>query len=258
MEKSHDPLYHSVYISLEGDLKDFNIDSVSANELIVRFMGQPSLKDTIESIGVPQVEIGKTEKDQSAASLNLQLHGGERINVFPKKYIYADESTKTGYEVLLPTPPRFILDGHLGKLAVKMRMAGIDTNYETQREDAKIVAEAHKKSFIVLTRDVGLLKYKILRYGRWIRSDDPLEQWIEVMRFFRLWHFIHPGKRCTRCNGVLDEVPFEDVAGRLPKLVRERKPEIKQCPDCGHLYWRGTHFNNFMKELEYVIELAKR
>ncbi len=59
----------------------------------------------------------------------------------------------------LSTPPRFILDGHLGELAVKMRMAGIDTDYVTQRSDARIVDEAQKDDRIVLTRDIGLLKH---------------------------------------------------------------------------------------------------
>ena len=257
MKTRHDPLYHIVCISLEDDLRDFNKESVPVNELTVRFRGHPALKDTIESIGVPQVEIGKTEKDRENISLELQLHGGERIKVFPKKYFYEGESSPSGYEVLLPTPPRFILDGHLGKLAVKMRMAGIDTDYETQRSDARIVDEAQKEDRIVLTRDIGLLKHKILKYGRWIRSDNPLDQWIEVTRFFRLWYFFNPGIRCTNCNTVLNEVPFEDVADQVPKLVRERRPEIKRCPSCGHLYWRGTHFQNFVRELEDVIKQAR-
>ncbi len=85
MKTRHDPLYHIVYISLEDDLRDFKKDSVPVNELAVRFRGQPALKDTIESIGVPQVEIGKMEKDQENVSLELQLRGGERIKVFSKK-----------------------------------------------------------------------------------------------------------------------------------------------------------------------------
>ena len=257
MKTRHDPLYHIVYISLEDDLRDFNKGSVPVNELAVRFRGHPALKDTIESIGVPQVEIGKTEKDEQNVSLELQLYGGERIKVCSKKYIYEGELSKSGFEICLPTPPRFILDGHLGKLAVKMRMAGIDTDYETQRSDARIVDVAQKDNRIVLTRDIGLLKHKILKYGRWIRSDDPLDQWIEVMRFFRLWHFMNPGIRCTNCNAILSEVPFEDVADQIPKLIRERGSGIKRCPRCGHLYWRGTHFRNFMRELEAVIKKAR-
>ena len=256
MNTRHDPLYHIAYISLEGDLIDFKNDSVPANILIAPFRGQPALKDTIESLGVPQVEIGKAEKDQVIVPLTLQLFGGEKITVYPKKYIYQEELPQTADEVRLPTPPCFILDGHLGKLAVKMRMSGIDTDYETQRSDDQIVRIAHEKDRIVLTRDVGLLKHKVLTYGRWIRSDKPLDQWMEVIRFFRLWQFITPGKRCTYCNDILIDVTFPDVADQLPRMVRERRPEVKKCPSCGHLYWKGTHFHNFMKELEYVIKCA--
>ena len=257
MDIQHNPLYRIAYVSLEGDLSDFISDSTSGGLLIARFKGKPALKDTIESLGVPQVEVGKTEKDQKSVNLNFQLHGGERITVFPKKYVYPEEPLKTGHEVILPAPPRFILDGHLGKLAVKMRMAGIDTDYETQRDDKLIVAESIKQDLIILTRDVGMLKHKSLKYGRWVRSDQPLNQWIEVMRHFRLWMFIMPGNRCTHCNTILDDVAFEEVADRLPRMVRDRNPDVKECSGCGRLYWRGTHFQNFMEELEKVIHLTQ-
>jgi len=257
MDIRHDPLYRIAYIRFKGDLRDFTNDSVSDNIQVARFKGKPSLKDTIESLGVPQVEIGKTEKDEEIIALDSQLHGGEWISVFPKKYVYQDEELKSANEMYLPTPPGFILDGHLGKLAVKMRMAGIDTDYETQRSDDRIVAEAVQQNRVVLTRDIGLLKHKKLLYGRWIRNDQPLDQWIEVMLHFRLWLFVNSGIRCTHCNTILADVAFEEVADKLPKLVRERKPEIKQCPACKHLYWRGTHYRNFMDELKYVIKRAK-
>lgn len=256
MNTQHNPIYRIAYFSLEGDLRDFISDSTSGELLIARFKGNPALKDTIESLGVPQVEVGKTEKDQKKVDLNIQLFGGERITIYPPKYIYSDKMVKTGQEVVLPVPPQFILDGHLGKLAVKMRMAGIDTDYETQRDDDQIVANAVNRDLIVLTRDVGLLKHKSLKFGRWIRSDQPLDQWIEVMRNFQLWKFLKPGARCTHCNTILDNVAFDHIAGRLPQMVRVRKPDVKKCPNCGHLYWRGTHFDNFMKELNEVVDAA--
>lgn len=258
MDTRHDPQYRIAYLTFVGELCDFLSGRVSGDLMVAHFKGNPALKDTIESAGVPHIEIGKTEKDRNIVTLDTQLHGGEWIRVYPRKYVFQKKMSSNEQEVLLPQPPCFILDGHLGKLAVKMRMAGIDTDYKTQRTDELIVEEAVNRNCIVLTRDIGLLKHKALKYGRWIRAEQPTDQWIEVMKCFRLWLFLQPGSRCTRCNTVLDDIPFEYIAQRLPERIRESRPPVKQCAVCGHLYWRGTHFRNFMIELKNVISIARR
>jgi hypothetical protein len=62
---------------------------------------------------------------------------------------------------LRPRPlrePRFIADGHLGKLARHLRLLGFDAAYLRDAPDEEIAARAAADRRIVLTRDVGLLK----------------------------------------------------------------------------------------------------
>ncbi len=257
MNASHGPVFHLIYLNLMGELRDFQNAGRTDKPLVVPFHGNPALKDTIESVGVPHVEIGSTLIGDKKISLDTRLYGGETVHVRPRKYVYREKPGDTEAIVQLPDPPAFILDVHLGKLTVKMRMAGIDTDYQTHRGDAAIVDKATAENRIVLTRDIGLLKHRRLVLGRWIRAEDPLQQWIEVMRLFRLWHFLIPGTRCTRCNHITETVAFEKISGRLPERVRARRPEVKQCPACGHLYWQGTHFRHYQEELETVIATAR-
>jgi uncharacterized protein with PIN domain len=50
------------------------------------------------------------------------------------------------------------------------------------------------------------------------------------------------------CNQKLVLVEKAAVLTLLPQLIRERYEVFSRCPECGRLYWRGTHWER-MKEL---------
>ena len=53
---------------------------------------------------------------------------------------------------------RFILDGHLGRLAAFLRMLGFDSHYRNDFDDIQLAAVSLEERRILLTRDRGLLK----------------------------------------------------------------------------------------------------
>ena len=80
---------------------------------------------------------------------------------------------------------RFVLDGHLGRLAAYLRMLGFDTWYQNHVDDAVLAEISKDEQRILLTRDQGLLKRSAVTHGYWVRATAPREQLREIMSAFR-------------------------------------------------------------------------
>ncbi len=78
--------------------------------------GTPSVKDAIESLGVPHTEIDLILVDGRSVRFDRRLRGGERIAVYPE----FERFDISPLHRLRPKPlrePRFVADVHLGTLA---------------------------------------------------------------------------------------------------------------------------------------------
>jgi uncharacterized protein with PIN domain len=150
-----------------------------------------------------------------------------------------------------PVPPRFLLDNHLGRLASHLRMLGFDCLYRNDFEDLEMSQIVQREERILLTRDRRLLMRKAVAYGYCLRSLDPQEQTIEVLRRFDLASEIIPFSRCLRCNHPLEPVGKEAVLERLEPLTRKYFDEFQICPACRQIYWKGSHY-------EHMLELIRR
>ncbi|MFA9446985.1 Mut7-C RNAse domain-containing protein [Egicoccus sp. AB-alg6-2] len=199
-----------------------------------------SVKDVVESIGVPHVEVGLLVVDGVAVGFDHLLHGGERVAVYPP---FTALPPAGGLD-LFPEPPdprRFVLDVHLGTLARRLRWLGFDTWWSNDADDDELAVVAVTQRRILLSRDRGLLMRRAVVHGYCPRSDDPELQLLEVAERYRLAPRLAPGTRCIRCNGALVEVTKGAVADRLPPRVREGQDEFRRCEDCDQVYWPGTH-----------------
>lgn len=204
---------------------------------------EQTLKDLLESLGVPHVEIGAYRINGAEASSSAMVREGDSIGIESNLEIPEGEI-------------RFILDVHLGKLARYLRLLGIDSWYRRDYDDREIVQSAEFHGRVVLTRDIGLLKRKELRYGYWLRSQDPMEQVLEVSRRFRLGERLKVFSRCPRCNGVFRQVSREEVYSRLPEKTRKFYSRFYLCSSCGKIYWKGSHYPKLQKIINAVKETA--
>lgn len=210
------------------------------------FTGTPSVKDTIEAIGVPHVEVDLILVDGMSVDFTHLLRGGERVAVYPV-FERLDIAPITRLRPVPLRAPRFIVDVHLGKLARLLRLLGFDTVYEQGHKDATIARRAQLEHRIVLTRDVGLLKRRDVTHGHWIRHTEPRRQLVEVIESFDLRARVRPFFRCMMCNGELERIPEAGVRERLPSGVRGRFEEIAQCLGCARLYWPGSHYERLAR-----------
>jgi uncharacterized protein len=184
-------------------------------EVTVPADGVSSPLHVVESLGVPRTEIGE-----------LRVHG-DVIEVLPVP------------RPQRPTDPRFVLDVHLGTLARRMRLLGLDTAYRNDAADPDLVAQAVAEGRILLTQDRGLLRRRALPRGGYVRGDRPDEQLRDVLDRFD--PPLAPWTRCPACNGRLAAVPKEAVEHLLEPGTRRSYEEFSRCPDCGRVYWRGAH-----------------
>jgi len=205
-------------------------------------VGAPrSVKDVIESCGVPHTELGLVSVDTHPVGLDHLVTGGERIAVYPpfRRLDLADTTTV----VPPPIAPRFVLDVHLGTLARRLRLLGFDAWYRTEADDRELADVAVEQQRILLTRDRGLLMRRRITHGYCPRSDDPEEQALEVIERYGLQASLAPLTRCVRCNAALEAVDREEVLDRIPPRTRARFDTFARCTACAQLYWPGSHID---------------
>jgi uncharacterized protein with PIN domain len=108
----------------------------------------------------------------------------------------------------------------------------------------------------LLTRDRGLLKRAPLTRGYYVRETDRRRQILEVLRRFDLFGIVSPFGRCLECNGVLESVAKELVEHRLPLRTRRDFDDFRMCPDCGRVYWRGSHYDRLAAFVDDIRRAA--
>jgi uncharacterized protein len=199
------------------------------------FNGPQSVKHLIESLGIPHTEVGELRANGDLVGPGYLVRDGDRVEV---RVAAAEDS---GSE------PRFVLDGHLGRLAARLRMLGLDCLYRPDYADPELAGVSVAEGRILLTRDRRLLMHKSIEAGYLLRSLEPPEQFLEVVRRYGLKRWIKPFKRCLRCNHPLEPVSKEAVLDRLEPLTRLHFEEFQMCPACGQVYWKGSHYERMQK-----------
>ncbi len=238
------PLLHTIYIRFFGELKDFLPPSRKGRRFDYIIKGCPSVKDTLEAIGVPHVAVDSIFINQQACDFSYQLKEGDEIKVYPAGYNLKGRNILR----LNPAPVRvhFIADSHLGKLARHLRLLGFNVLYQTVFPDKLIVRLAVRQRRIILTRDKGLLKHRCLRWGYWVRSFDPDRQVREVIKQYGLLRHLCPFCRCVECNGLIKAVAKARVLARLPPKTRMYYRRFYRCQKCRRIYWKGSHYRRMM------------
>ena len=235
-----------------AELNDFLPPERRGREFTYRFLGSPAVKDAIEALGVPHVEVDLILVNGESVPFSFRLQDGDRVAVYPM-FESLDISPLTR---LRPSPlrhPAFVADVHLRKLARILRLLGFDVRFDPDAEDRKLVEISVKEGRILLTRDRQLLKHGALTHGYWVRADRPVEQAREVIRRFDLLGLIRPFSRCLECGGRLTPVKKEDVIDRIPPRTAAWLEEYVMCQRCGKLYWRGTHCRHLRHLISEVL-----
>ena len=204
-----------------------------------------SVKHLIESLGVPHTEVGRVTANGVQIDLRYLVQPGDQIDVYPVSASEIDLGDTGQF--------RFILDNHLGKLAIYLRMLGLDVLYRNNYQDEELAERCTREGRVLLTRDKRLLMRKQITSGYWLRSKVPREQLEEVVRRYHLAGVTNPFQRCLRCNGLLQVVQKEDVLHRLEPLTQRYHDDFRICPACDQIYWKGSHYQRMLQMINQVL-----
>ena len=202
--------------------------------------GVSTLGHVIESIGIPLTEVAELLVNGRPAERAYRPRGGDTIEV---KSVPRPQRLEAA---------RFLLDVHLGTVARRLRLLGIDAAYRRDADDDDLIEEANAARRVLLTQDRGLLRRRKLWRGAYVRGANPDAQLADILDRFA--PALAPWTRCTACNGLLVPARKEDVQAQLKPGTRRTYAAFAQCQACGQVYWRGAHSSR----LEAAIDRATR
>ena len=240
-----------VYLRFYEELNDFLPEEKKKIRFEYKFLDRTSVKDVIESFGVPHTEIDLILVNQKSIGFNYLINDGDDISVYP----VFESLDISDVQHLRPKPlrePKFICDVHLGKLAKYFRMLGFDVVYKNEMNDEDIVKISLTEKRAILTRDLGMLKRSEVTHGYFLRSKNAAVQTKEVVKRFDLQKLIKEFTLCLECNSQLLKVDREEVVDISPPKVAAFQKEFLMCPDCKKLYWKGTHYQKMLSLVQKI------
>lgn len=205
--------------------------------------GVSSLGHVVESLGVPLPEVGTLTVNGRAAGPASRLAAG-------------DVAEARAVRRPQPVPsPRFVLDVHLGTLARRLRLLGVDTAYDhSDAGDDALIEQANASGRVLLTQDRGLLCRRALLLGAYVRGALPDDQLRDVL--IRFAPPLAPWTRCTACNGPLEAAAKSDVEPLLEPGTRSTYQVFSRCRACGRVYWRGAHSRRLQRVVDSALAIV--
>ena len=245
---------HTIYLRFYEELNDFLPEEKQKIRFTHNYIDRASVKDVIESYGVPHTEIDLILVSSKSVRFDYLINDGDNISVYP----VFESLDITKVQHLRPKPlrnPKFIADVHLGRLARYLRMMGFDVLYKNNFDDKEIITLSLSERRAILTKDRGILKYNEVTHGYWIRSTKIKEQVIEVIKRFDLKNVIKEFSRCIECNSALESIPKSKIIAELPPKVSKSQESFSICPSCKKVYWKGTHHQKMLSFIQSVKDI---
>ncbi len=166
--------------------------------------------------------------------------------------------------------PTFIVDEMLGKLARWLRIFKFDAKYAKEERqnnpnltDRTILNIAIVENRILITRDRELYKLAIHHGAQAILiEDDNLEkQIVKIAKRSKIRELPFFDKklplRCAICNTPLVRVSKSGVKKDVPPRVYENFNVFWKCPNCGKVYWPGSHWRMIIKRARRIQEILR-
>jgi uncharacterized protein with PIN domain len=248
-----------VELHIHGDLSQFLRRALRAESPFHRVLKEKTaVKDVIEACGVPHTEVDLILLNEHASvDFSFAIESAVRIDV----HSVASASTASvpdAVRLQIRHWARFVADGHLGKLARNLRLLGIDTAYERDADDRRLLDIMTGQNRALLTRDRHLLMHSLVRHGYCPRSSDSEMQTREVLGRFDLRHgddAIRPYSRCLECNQPVTPVEKSEVLDLLADepLTLRYYEAFRRCTGCGRVFWQGTHFGKLSARVQRLL-----
>lgn len=140
----------------------------------------------------------------------------------------------------------------LGKLTRWLRMLGYDVEYSSSLNDKQLMEIAKGEGRVLLTSDLDLYQQAMMQglEAFLVEGATEAEKLANLAKRFHLRLEIDVTvSRCPKCNTIIQPIPKREVVGRVPRMTLSRYDEFWECPGCGQIYWRGSHWKRISKTL---------
>ena len=242
---------HKAYFRFYEELNDFLPIGKRKVKFEHHFIDRASVKDMIESLGVPHAEIDLILVNGKSVSFSYKVNYDDEISVYPVFESF-DISDVQHLRAKPLREPKFIVDVHLGSLAKYLRMLGFDTYYKKNLSSSEIIFVSLSEQRTILTHDKNILKQNAITHRYWIRGQNLMKQIKEVVERFHLQKEINEFTRCLNCNSELENVLKGEIIVSIPPKVKENFNDFKKCPVCNKIFWKGSHFYRMKQSIEEI------
>ncbi len=244
----------TIHLRFYEELSDLLPEGKRKKRFEHKFFGNPSVKDIIESLGIPHSEVDMILVNGKPVNFSYIIKSGDDVSVYPE----FESLDISGVQHLREEPlriPKFVLDVHLGKLARYLRMLGFDSVYKNNYTEGEIIKISLNEKRTILTKDKEILKRKEITHGCYVRSIYPKIQLKEIVERFDLKRSIKEFSRCMECNTVLKPAEKVKFTGSLPQKVKEFQNEFYICEGCNKIYWSGSHYERMKKIISEITRI---
>ncbi|NIO38388.1 hypothetical protein GTO27_11910 [Candidatus Bathyarchaeota archaeon] len=155
---------------------------------------------------------------------------------------------------------KFIADGMLGKLTRWLRMLGQDVRYSKSLDDEQLIKTAKTENRILLTRDLKLYQQARKRgvNATLVKGKTEAEKLACLAKQFSFKLEIDVTvSRCPKCNSSISPISKEKIVDRIPEATSTYYDEFWECPGCGQVYWRGSHWKKIERTLKDARQILK-
>jgi uncharacterized protein len=240
-----------INVRFYDELNDFLPQENHKKAFTVELKKPRSVKDLIESIGIPHTEIDLIIVNGESVDFSYQVLADDFISVYPM-FRSLDISPLRHCQPQPLPEARFVLDVHLGRLAAYLRMLGFDTLYRNDCDDPTLADISADEDRVLLTCDRLLLMRKQISHGYFVRSRQPKQQILEILSRFDLFDKLKPFTRCMHCNGNTQAVNKKSIEKQLLPKTKKYYDEFYQCKSCKKIYWKGSHYRKMQDMIDKV------
>lgn len=153
--------------------------------------------------------------------------------------------------------PRFLCDRMLERLGRYLRAAGYDTAFaESGETDGMSIGRIEREDRILLTCDRELAKRANAHGTAILLPGNGLDAAAHALgKQLAIDWLSAPFSRCLVDNTRVVPAGPEDRA-RLPPSARRIGDNVMLCPECGRIYWPGSHVRRMEGRLRRWIDAS--
>jgi hypothetical protein len=148
-ESTSDVKPFTVRLSFRGDLSFFLGPKFRSETVERRLSERTSIKDVIESCGIPHPEVDAILANGRSVGFDHTLMSDSEVEVLP---VANRDTLETEKHLQSTGIARFVADGHLGKLTRNLRLLGFDVAYSPRADDRELLDMMARENRALLTR----------------------------------------------------------------------------------------------------------